>query len=483
MTEITPQPAFDRQIMLRQSPGWSRAIVWTIMSVTTLFVAWAYFAKIEQAIPAQGKLEPKGAVKAVQAPVGGVVEKIHVTEGEQVNANEVLITFDKTVAQAQLQSLQTIRNQLLQENLFYRSQMQANLEDREIELNEQPEYFSLTENRATLVAENRYYNALLNNQLQPNQLNSAQQARFRASQTELASRVAAAQLDIEQLNRQLAQVQIQQENARSILSVNQQILDDITPLVAEGGIPRIQYLRQEQEVKNSEAETIRLDQEEKRLELAIKRAAESLKNTIAVTQDRIFTRIAENEKRIAEIDSQLSKAIVENEKQITEIDSQIQQNQLTLTYQDVRSPVDGMVFDLQPQSEGFVAQSSEPILKIVPQNTLVAQVFITNRDIGFVEVGMPVDVRIDSFPFSEFGDIKGEITHIASDVLPPNEIYPFYRFPVEITLENQEIIVNNRPIILQSGMSVNANIKLRKRRVISIITDIFIRKLDNLNEA
>ncbi|MFP4007829.1 MAG: HlyD family type I secretion periplasmic adaptor subunit [Spirulinaceae cyanobacterium] len=478
---MTPQPNFDRQIMLRQSPGWSRAIVWTIMSVTTVFVAWAYFAQIDQAIPAQGKLEPKGAVKAVQAPVGGVVEKIHVTEGERVNANEVLITFDKTAAQAQLQSLQKIRSQLLQENLFYRSQMRADLENQNTELNQQPEYFSLTENRAALVAESRYYNALLNNQLQPTQLNSAQQARFRASQTELASRVAAAQLDIEQLNRQLAQVQIQQENARSILAVNQQILDDITPLVAEGGIPRIQYLRQEQEVKNSEAETIRLDQEEKRLELAIKRSEERLKNTIAVTQDQIFNRIAENEKRIAEIDSQLSKAIVENEKQIAEIDSQIQQNQLTLTYQDVRSPVDGMVFDLQPQSKGFVAQSSEPILKIVPQNTLVANVFVTNRDIGFVEVGMPVDVRIDSFPFSEFGDIQGEITHIASDVLPPNDVYPFYRFPVEITLENQEIIINNYPIGLQSGMSVNANIKLRKQRVISIITDIFIRKLDNFN--
>jgi hemolysin D len=88
-----------------------------------------------------------------------------------------------------------------------------------------------------------------------------------------------------------------------------------------------------------------------------------------------------------------------------------------------------------------------------------------------------VDVRIDSFPFSEFGDIDGEIIRIGSDALPPDQANPFYRFPVEIEMESQML---SETLTLQSGMAVTANIKLQKRRFITILTDLFVRKLDSL---
>ena len=129
---------------------------------------------------------------------------------------------------------------------------------------------------------------------------------------------------------------------------------------------------------------------------------------------------------------------------------------------------------------GFVANSAEPLLKIVPNNTLIAEVFITNKDIGFVKEGMPVDVRIDSFPFSEFGDIKGQLVSVGSDALPPDEIQPYYRFPAKVRLEQQFLRVREREVFLQSGMSVNANIKIRKRTVMSIFTDSFVHQLESL---
>jgi hemolysin D len=138
------------------------------------------------------------------------------------------------------------------------------------------------------------------------------------------------------------------------------------------------------------------------------------------------------------------------------------------------------VFNLQANLPGYVANSTEPILEIVPTDALVARVFITNRDIGFVSEGMNVDVRIDSFPYSEFGDVKGTLTHIGSDALPPDEANPYYRFPADITLEEQFITINGEPIQLQSGMSLSANIKTRPRRVIMIFADLFTRKIDSL---
>jgi HlyD family secretion protein len=97
----------------------------------------------------------------------------------------------------------------------------------------------------------------------------------------------------------------------------------------------------------------------------------------------------------------------------------------------------------------------------VPSDALVARVFITNRDIGFVREGMEVDVRIDSFPYSEFGDVKGTLTQIGSDALPPDQVNPTFRFPAEITLGDQVIAIDGQPVKLQSGMSLSANIKTR----------------------
>ncbi|MDZ8139679.1 MAG: biotin/lipoyl-binding protein [Nostoc sp. DedQUE04] len=118
-------PKFDQPVILRQSRKWSRAILWGLMAVTTGTIVWANIAKIEEAVSATGKLEPTGTVKEIQAPVGGVVKKIYVEDGQQVKLGEHLIGLDPTTANAQLDSLKKIRLSLLKENQFYQSQMKG----------------------------------------------------------------------------------------------------------------------------------------------------------------------------------------------------------------------------------------------------------------------------------------------------------------------------------------------------------------------
>jgi HlyD family secretion protein len=201
----------------------------------------------------------------------------------------------------------------------------------------------------------------------------------------------------------------------------------------------------------------------------------------------LLARITTNDKSIAEIDSQLTKVIVDNQKRIYEINSQISQidselskAKTTLKYQKISSPFDGTIFELKAKTSGFVVNSSEPILKIVPNDNLIAKVYITNPDIGFVKEGQKVDVRIDSFPFQQYGDIKGELLTIGSDALPPDEVYSYYRFPAKVRLDRQTLLINNRQLPLQSGMSINANIKLRKRTVMSLFTDFLVKKAESL---
>ena len=66
-----------------------------------------------------------------------------------------------------------------------------------------------------------------------------------------------------------------------------------------------------------------------------------------------------------------------------------------LRYKEIRSPVDGLVFNLKPTSTGFVANGSEPVMTIVPADSLEARVEIPSNKIGFIRTGQESDVSID----------------------------------------------------------------------------------------
>lgn len=168
--------------------------------------------------------------------------------------------------------------------------------------------------------------------------------------------------------------------------------------------------------------------------------------------------------------------------QIAELASKGTEGNVTLRYQEIVSPVDGVVFDLKATTPGFVAQTSEPILKIVPLDKLQARVEVDSRSIGFVSVGKSADVSIDSFPASDFGVIEGRVIRIGSDALPPDPAQnKGYRFPVDIALDSQYLkIKSGKELPLQVGMSLTANVKLRKVTYLQLLLGSFQDKADSL---
>ena len=173
---------------------------------------------------------------------------------------------------------------------------------------------------------------------------------------------------------------------------------------------------------------------------------------------------------------------LQQKNQVNDLKRNVIESKVTMKYQKISSPIDGKVFDLKAKGKGFVARSSEPIMKIVPLDDLLAKVEIDSRNIGFVTVGKSVDISIDSFPASDFGVIKGEVTKIGSDVLLPNPaLNKGYRFPAEIRLKNQFLTINkNQKLPLQVGMSLTANIKLRKVSYLKLLLNTFSQKTDSL---
>ncbi len=252
-----------------------------------------------------------------------------------------------------------------------------------------------------------------------------------------------------ELRRYLEQNSAEEQQLRKNLELQEDILRRLAELNKEGASPELQVLQQQNKVQETRGQLEQVRLERLRQEAAQEQLVQALQSDLA---------------------SQLN---------------QRNEAEVTLRYQEIRSPVNGVVFDLKPKGPGFVAQGSEPVLKIVPYDKLEAQVEIFSRHIGFVRTGQAADLSIDSFPASDFGVLQGTVTRIGSDALPPDPQRQLteYRFPARISLASQQLkLKSGKPLSLQAGMSLEAHIKLRKVSYLQLLLGGFQDKGDALRQ-
>ena len=203
--------------------------------------------------------------------------------------------------------------------------------------------------------------------------------------------------------------------------------------------------------------------------------------------------------RVQQVEGQLEKITVDRDRQLALLDQQIQTLKsdlsrlgsdrtgqvVKLRYQEIRSPVDGIVFDLKPSARGFVARGSEPVMTIVPIDTLEARVAVPSNKIGFIRQGQPSDLSVDSYRATDFGVLEGVVRKIGSDALPPDPTTGVagYSFPVDIQLKSQSLMLKDGQVLpLQVGMSLTANIKLRKVSYLQLLLGGLRDRTESLRE-
>ena len=114
---------------------------------------------------------------------------------------------------------------------------------------------------------------------------------------------------------------------------------------------------------------------------------------------------------------------------------------------------------------------------------MVAEVFVTPKDIGYVEKGMPVDVRISAFDFGEYGGIDGEVEFISASALEPEPPYDFFRYAMRVKLDKDHLMVKNQKKFIQPGMEVQANVRINENRTVwNLLTDQFLGGIDNFKK-
>ncbi len=259
----------------------------------------------------------------------------------------------------------------------------------------------------------------------------------------LQAKVMAALQQTEQIKARLKQIDVKLASRQKTLALSQRIERDLRPLYQKGGFSRVQYLEQLNKIQEQTSELASLREER-----------ESVLGTAA---------------------GQLN----QNNRELATLKAELSQLRETLSYRTIKAPISGTVFNLKA-SRASVVGTDQVLLKLVPSNALQAKVEISNADIGFIRPGLPVTVGVDSFPAGEFGYIQGTLTSLGSDALPPDAENRMARFPAIVELKQQRVESGGRLLNLQSGMSVTANIKLRSRPVITLISDMFTKQLDGV---
>lgn len=378
--------SFDESL-LKQSGFWLRTVTWTMIGTSSFALIWLCFAKTEEVVVTTGKLDPKGDVKEIQIPLGGVIEEILVESGDNVENGQILVQLDKEASFEKFKSLEI---------------------------------------------------AVLEKQFQLEKISSI--LKLKKSQVQQESSIFRERI----------------ENVSKKIEINAPLQDDFETIYKEGGISRVQFYDEKIKFNELKSELSRLLIEREKVVNLINQDIEKLESDLAIIRT-----------------------------EISGLNSELISAKVTLRYQSLESPVTGIVFDLKPTTEGYVAQSSEPIMKIVPFDDLEADIEIPSNKIGFVKVGMPVDISIDSFPSTDFGVLQGKIKSIGSDALVPSQAdqRPEYRFPAVVQLDNQKLkLKNGKSLPLQVGMSLTANIKLRKVSYIKLILRGLSNRVDAIKE-
>ena len=151
--------------------------------------------------------------------------------------------------------------------------------------------------------------------------------------------------------------------------------------------------------------------------------------------------------------------------------------QLEKQIQTIKAPIDGYVNKIAIHTIGGVVTPAQELMTIVPKDSkLVIKAKVMNQDIGFIDEGMDVSIKVDTFNFQKYGILKGVVTLVGVNSIEDERLGPVYE--VYIRPEDTTLMVEGKEQSIKSGMSSTNEINIGKRRIIEFFIYPLIKYLD-----
>ncbi|MCC8463374.1 HlyD family type I secretion periplasmic adaptor subunit [Photorhabdus bodei] len=428
--EVSPRLAHELQFLptaleLQETPVHPapRIFTWSILGFAVLALLWAYIGKIEVVAIAPGKVVPNGKTKLIQSSETAVVRAIHVNDGQSVKVGELLVELDPTAASADVSRIQS---ELLAARID--SARSAAMLDA---INQQKSPASLV---GTIANAN------------PEQVLSAQRW-LQGQYQEYRSNLELVDAEILQRSAEIQSAQAQVASLRKTLPIATRLAEDYQRLLTKQYVSRHEYLEKEQ---------ARLDLQR---QLSVQQASVL---QYSAAQDEARRRreavVAQNRRAMLDLQQEANKKAATLVQELAKA-----RYQETLT--SLKAPVAGTVQQLAIHTVGGVVTPAQPLMVIVPADQSVeVEARLENKDVGFVHVGQPVTVKVETFTFTKYGTVDGEVLNVSNDAIEDEKHGLIYSS--RIRLKSDHVTVNGQRVPLSPGMSITAEIKTDQRRVI-----------------
>ncbi len=417
--------------MLASNASRLNGLLYVICLVVIASVTWAYLAELDERTRGIGRTIPSRQIQVVQNLEGGIVEEIHVFEGQFVKKGEVLVTLDDTVVGSSYSESTSKINELRAKSI--RLEAESGFIDSMDKIDDDPEITALIEN------EKRLYQVQLR---QYENQRSVLQQQLRQRKIELAD---------------------SRQDLKSFRTSKKMINREIAlskPLRDKNLISELEFLQLDQKALEKNQEIDRTKKKIEKLGLQIIEAEQKIKE---LEESRRADAIEELNAVMAEID-RLNFMQVAIEDRVTRT--------------SVRSPVDGTVKQLLINTIGGVLKPGMDILEIVPvDKSIIVETKIKPSDIAFIYPGQKAVLKFTAYDFAIYGGLEGEVTHISADTITDEQGEEFYlvRIKSKDTYLGSED--DKKQIII--GMTAQVDIITGKKTVMQYIMKPILRAKNN----
>lgn len=398
-----------------------RLAMWLLMTFALIALGWSIFGKLEVVATAQGKIVPSDRSKVIQPIETATVTAIHVADGQSVNAGDLLIELDATSAVA---DTARIANDLAAARL-QAARARALLA-------------GIAAGKAPIIDAPA--------QIDPRRI-AREQVLLDGQYAELQAKIA--RIDAE-IGRREAELRSTQEIVRKLeltVPIARQRAQDFKELAEKNFVSQHGYLDREQARIEQEADLATQRGRLKEIAAGLNESASQKMALLAEFRRLTLDSLNDAEQKGASNEQELVKAETRGK------------------LMKLAAPVEGTVQQLAVHTIGGVVTPAQQLMVIVPRdNPLEVEAFLQNKDIGFVNPGQEAEVKIETFPYTKFGTVRGWIEHVSDDAI--NDEKRGLIYSTRVRLERVAMQVSGKSLNLTPGMAVTVEIKTDRRRVI-----------------
>jgi hemolysin D len=446
-TELAFLPAALEIVETPPSPI-GRAIGFTVVALFCLALVWATIGTVDIVATAPGKIIPSGRTKTIQPFESGVVSSIRVRDGQSVKSGEILIELDPTMTEAERDHLKS-------------DYVAAGLEVARL--------------RAALSSK-----ADLFEDFHPPE--GASPALIEMNKQYLLSQVAEQQGKLAALDRQLKQKQAERDTITAAIAKIEATLPvltqkvDIRKYLYEKDLgSKVVYLTEYQDLVAMQQDALVQKSRYQEADASVAALAETRAQTAAEYRRLRFEELTKAEQKAAGLAQDVIKAEQRTKLQV------------------LTAPVDGVVQQLAVHTIGGVVSPGQALLTVVPLDShLEIEAMVSNRDIGFVHAGQAAEVKVDTFNFTRYGLLHGQVLNISQDAItrdkPPDKFNDAGRettsseprgqemnYAARVSLQRTKMQVDEKLVDLSPGMAVTVEIKTGSRSIISYLMSPIVK--------